>query len=105
MIKDTDYTNFQSFIKDGLVAIYYWAEWCSSCESQKAILMEIDQELNGSVSMGQVNINDNRYITDQQKVKNIPTLVIYKKGIEASRFTGLHSKQTIIQNIKKHKTL
>lgn len=105
MIKDIDFRNFQSFINDRLVVIYYWAEWCISCQSQKSILVEIEKELLDLTSIGQININDNRFIADQQKVKNIPTLVIYKNGIEAERFTGLHSKQEIIQNIKKYTIL
>jgi len=105
MINNLNFTNFKSFLSNELVLVEYGADWCPSCKAQEVIFKEIDQEFGHFVKMALVDINDNRFIADQQKVKNIPSLILYRNGQELERFSGLSSKYIIIQSIKKHKPI
>jgi len=89
-------------ISKGLVLVDYWAEWCAPCLAQNPILEEIAKAVKGEALVGKVDISDNRVIADQQRVKNIPTLILYKNGVEIQRFAGIQSKEIMIQNIQKN---
>lgn len=103
MIENLNFTNFDNTISKGLVLVDYWAEWCAPCIAQNPILNEMAKEVKEIALVAKVNISDNRVIADQQRVKNIPTLVLYKDGKEIQRFSGIQSKEIIINSIIQNK--
>lgn len=98
MIKDLNFTNFNTELAEGWVLVDYWAYWCIPCRTQDPIIQELAEQLKGRVSVVKVDVNENKYIANEQKVKNIPTLVLYHNGQEIERFAGLQSKETILNN-------
>lgn len=105
MINNLNFTNFDSFLSNKLVLVEYGADWCQSCKAQEIIIKEIDLEIGHLIKMAHIDISDNRFISDQQKVKNIPSLILYRNGQELERFSGLTSKNIIIQRIQKHQSI
>ncbi len=104
MILDLNFITFDKQISNGLTLVDYWAEWCAPCVTQDPILEEIANEIEEIAIIAKVNIADNRVIADQQKVKNIPTLILYKDGLEIQRFAGIQSKEIIINSIRQNNT-
>lgn len=102
MVKNLNYLNFKESISKGLVLVDYWAYWCIPCLTQDPIIEEIAQEFHQSILVGKVDINDNRVLADQEKVRNIPTLILYRDGEEIERFNGVQSKSIIINSIQKN---
>jgi len=102
MIKDLNFITFSKAISSGLVLVDYWAEWCQPCLAQNPILDEIAEEIKEIAIVAKVDISDNRVIADQQKVKNIPTLILYRNGKEIHRYNGIQSKEIIIKNIQQN---
>lgn len=103
MIQDLNFITFSKEIANGLVLVDYWAQWCAPCLAQNPILEEIAEEVKDIAIIVKVDIADNRVIADQQKVKNIPTLILYKDGVEIQRFAGIQSKEIIINSIQNNK--
>lgn len=102
MIKDLNYLNFQDSIQSGITLVHYRAIWCNSCLSQEAVLSEIAKETKQELTIAKVDVNDNRVLAKEQKVHNIPTLILYKNGQEINRFSGIQSKEIIISAIEKN---
>lgn len=102
MIKDLNYLNFKDSIQSGVVLVDYWAYWCIPCLTQDPILKEIAEEIGEKALIAKVDINDNKVVANEQKVKNIPTLILYKNGTEIQRFLGIQSKEIIIHSIEKN---
>lgn len=98
MILDLNFTNFNTELAKGWVLVDYWAYWCIPCLTQDAIFQEVAMQLKDVIIMAKVDINENKYIANEQKVKNIPMLILYHNGIEIERFPGLQSKETILNN-------
>ncbi len=94
--------NFDEVLSQGLVLVDFWAEWCQPCKVQDPILEQIAAETDDRVIIAKLNVDDNRYITQQKAVRNIPTLVLYNKGEEVERWTGLQSKEVILSGINKY---
>lgn len=102
MIFNLNFITFNKQIAQGLTLVNFWAEWCTACLTQNHILDEIAEEVKEICQVAKVDINDNRVIADEQKVKNIPTLILYKDGYEIERFAGIQSKEIIINTIQKN---
>jgi thioredoxin 1 len=102
MIKNLNYLDFHESIKKGVCLVDYWAFWCIPCLTQDPILEEIEKEIGHKALIAKVDINDNKVIAHQQRVRNIPTLILYKEGQEIERFSGIQSKEIIINSIEKN---
>ena len=100
-MKDLNFTNFNDEIEHGKTLVFFWAPWCSSCKSQELILNSIEEELKDKIKFSKVNISDNRYISDAQKVKNIPSIIFYNEGEEVKRFSEITSRNIIDNSISK----
>jgi len=94
--------NFDEVLKQGLVLVDFWAEWCEPCKVQDPILEAIAAEMPEQLIIAKLNVDDNKYITQQQAVRNIPTMILYNEGVEVIRWTGLQSKDVIMSGINKY---
>ena len=77
------------------VAVDFWAGWCAPCHVMAPILRDMADEFDGRVIFTKVDVSNNRDLTEQFKIKSIPTLVLFKKGKEWDRVSGLKSRQEL----------
>ena len=94
--------NFDEVLSQGIVLIDFWAEWCEPCKVQDPILKEIAENTPDEVIIAKLNVDDNKYITQLKAVRNIPSMILFNRGEEVQRWTGLQSKEVILSGINKY---
>ncbi len=101
MIRNLNLMNFNEEIAQGIVLVDFWAPWCQACLDQDIVLAEIALEVAPHARIFKVDVSDNRVISNNEGVKNIPMLILYQNAHQISRFQGIQSKEFIIRSVFK----
>lgn len=95
-IKHLTNKNFKTGIRKGKVLVDFWAPWCAPCKYLTPVLNEIAEGDHG-VTVAKVNTDQNQQIAKKQKIRSLPTLVLYEDGKEQKRVSGVKSKKAILK--------
>ena len=83
----------ESTIKENrVVLIDFWAEWCGPCRMLTPTIEELENDFADKAIIGKVNVTDNAEASSKHQVRSIPTIIIYKEGVEVERIVGLREK-------------
>jgi thioredoxin 1 len=93
--------NFQQQTRNKVVLVDFWASWCAPCRMMAPVLNDVAAELSGNTHIGKVNIEQYQSLAQKFKVRNIPTLILFKNGVEVNRFVGIKSKEFLLKEIVK----
>jgi thioredoxin 1 len=66
-------------------------------------LNEVAAELKDEAYVGKVNIEQYQSMAQIHKVRNIPTLILFKNGKEIKRYVGVKGKDFLMKEIKNNK--
>jgi thioredoxin 1 len=93
--------NFINQIKNKVVLVDFWAEWCAPCKLMAPVLNDVASDLSGNSFVGKVNVEQYNSLAQKYNVRNIPTLILFKDGKEVRRFIGLQSGDFLLQQVLK----
>lgn len=91
--------NFDESIKQGVVLVDLWAEWCGPCRRLAPAVDALASEYDGRVTVAKLNIDDNPVTPTKYMVQGIPTLLLFKDGELADRLVGLRAKEEIASSL------
>ena len=99
IIKLTD-KNFDHQTKNKVFLVDFWADWCVPCRMMAPVLNDLAGDLNGNAYVGKVDVEQNRELAQKHKIRNIPTMVLFKNGKEVNRFVGVKTKDFLMNQIR-----
>ena len=81
------------------VLVDFWAEWCGPCKMIAPVLEEIATDLDGKLTIGKLDVDDNQSTAMAFGVMSIPTLLLFKGGKPVERIVGYQPKQQLLGKI------
>ena len=92
---------FKDYISNSEVPVLvdFFADWCGPCQMLVPVLEQLSSELNGSVDIVKVDIDESEDVASELGITSIPTMVIYKNGEAVDRMTGFQSKDAIASRL------
>ncbi|HSO86287.1 MAG TPA: thioredoxin [Draconibacterium sp.] len=91
--------NFKLALKKQVLLVDFWAPWCGPCKMVAPTLNEI-AETETDLTIGKVNVDHNQDLAKKYKVRNIPTMLIFKNGVEVGRIVGVKTKKAILSEVR-----
>lgn len=89
--------NFDEIIKDELVIVDFYAEWCGPCRMLSPILDELKEEY----KIIRLDVDKNESLAKKYGIMSIPTLIKFKNGEEVDKHIGFIPKDELIDWINK----
>ena len=91
--------NFEKSISSGVALVDFWAEWCGPCKMQLPIIEEFSSEMEGKATIGKVNVDEELELAQSFGIQSIPTLILFKDGKPVKKLVGLHSKESLYEEV------
>ena len=99
----TDSNFEQNVIKsDKPILVDFWAPWCGPCRFVEPILTEIANEKADVLTVGKLNVDENRQVAESFQITGIPTMILFKGGQPVERIVGALPKTDIESALAKH---
>ncbi|KKS32958.1 MAG: Thioredoxin [Candidatus Amesbacteria bacterium GW2011_GWA2_42_12] len=93
--------DFYTQIKSGVALVDFWAVWCGPCKMAGPVIDELSIEYAGKVLVGKVDVDSEGELAQKFGVMSIPTVILFKDGVEVARQVGFSGKQGYLDLLKK----
>ena len=85
---DLNSSNFDdALLKNKLMLVDFWAEWCGPCKSMHPIFSRMAKKYN-HVRFARVNIDHSQNIATKFNVQSIPTFIMFNDGKVVQQMVG-----------------
>lgn len=96
-------SSFNTIINSEMpVLVDFYAEWCGPCKSLAPILENVKTELGDAIKIVKIDVDKNQLLASSYQVKGVPTMMLFKKGKQVWRQSGVLQKNDLINVIKSH---
>ena len=100
MLVHLENEDFNEMIKDDLVIVDFYANWCGPCKMLSPVLEEISS-LRDNVKVVKVDVDKHNELARKYGIMSIPTLMYFKNGNLEKTTLGFISKEQIMEYHKK----
>ncbi|MFS4417350.1 thioredoxin [Maribacter sp. 2307ULW6-5] len=84
------------------VLVDFYADWCGPCKTLAPILEQVKETMGDAVKIVKINVDKNQRLASAYQVRGVPTMLLFKKGKQLWRQSGVLQKQAIISAIQQH---
>ncbi|AMC94195.1 thioredoxin [Erysipelothrix larvae] len=86
---------FDEAVKEGVVLVDFYADWCGPCKMISPILKEVAESNKENVKVVKVDVDADGELAQRFDVMSIPTLILFKDGKPVGRRTGFMPKPEV----------
>ena len=77
------------------VLVDFWATWCGPCRMLAPVLEEIAEDYEKEITVGKINVDEQRDLAIQFGIESIPTVLLFKAGKIVAKSVGFRTKEQL----------
>lgn len=81
------------------VLVDFFATWCGPCQMLMPVLKEVKTNLGERVTILKIDVDKNKELAAQYQIRGVPTMLLFQKGKQIWRQSGVLTKDEIIRSI------
>lgn len=91
--------NFDMVIgqSDTPVLVDFWTTWCGPCRMLAPVLVELAEAHEGELTVGKVNVDEERELAIRFHIESIPTLLLFREGRQLQTLVGYRTRGELEQ--------
>lgn len=78
----------------------FWATWCGPCRMVSPILTELAEKYDGKIVVGKCDVEENEDLAAEFGIRNIPTILFFKDGVQVDKLVGAASKDKFVEKFE-----
>ena len=96
--------NFDEMIvnSDAPVIVDFWAPWCGPCKMMAPTFTKVALNYPLKTLFVKVNTQDEQQLGARFNIQSIPTLIMFKNGIEVQRVSGALDENSLNQFVQQY---
>ena len=95
--------NFNELIhSDKPVLVDFYAEWCGPCQMMKPRILDVAERIGEDAKVVQIDVDKEKEIAERFRIQSVPTLIIFKKGKQLWRQTGVISTHALVLMLRNY---
>ena len=94
-MKYLEKNNFDEVIKEGVWLVDFYTTWCGPCKMMEPILEGLKD------NVLKVDVEKHEDLSHKFGIMSVPTLMIFKDGIEQTKLIGFQDEETLKEILEK----
>lgn len=97
-LREFNDANFKAEVLESAtpVLVDFWAEWCMPCKMMLPTISKVADSFAGKVKVGKLNTDDSQQTAVKYGINAIPTVIVFKGGVEVKRLVGLKNEAEFV---------
>lgn len=94
-------TSFRDLIQgEKPVLVDFYATWCGPCQVLQLILQQASKKMGDKVKVIKVDVDKNPLAASNYQVKGVPTLILFHKGKQVWRQSGVPTEAQLLEAVR-----
>ena len=95
--------NFNELIhSEKPVLVDFYAEWCGPCQMMKPRILDVAERIGEDAKVVEIDVDKEKEIAERFRIQSVPTLIIFKKGKQLWRQTGVISTHALVLMLRNY---